>query len=266
LPADNDDALGTNGEYTRGIDFGDKTDKSENEYMTRYSLSSYRAEYTEGLTVPGEKLKEFLRRLTGEGMEPSLDEHGVGTVQRGGWDVIVTEDGDVLYKPESRELACRVHAVKSEVDEYMTAFEKAAPGGFSDCRKMPEETRTLLVFGDTEFAAHWSLRYGMDFITWRRDHNGNRETGHYLACYADAKEDFAARSGLIDRRKLFTETELRLIRSGLAELGDITPDRGFSEMKAIRALVEKIDDIVIPKIARQEQDAENQGREPEIDL
>jgi hypothetical protein len=35
LPADNAEALGKDGEYTSGIDFGEKTDKSENEYMTR---------------------------------------------------------------------------------------------------------------------------------------------------------------------------------------------------------------------------------------
>jgi hypothetical protein len=215
--------------------------------------------------VTGEKLKEFLRRLTGEGCASHLDEHGVGTVQSGERSVNITEEGEILYRPENRGFAYRIGAIRDEVDEYMTAFA-AAPVRFPDREKNAVETRTLLMFGNTEFAARRSARCGVDFVTWRLDRNGEREIGYYFNNYAAAKEDFALRCGLIDRRKLFSETELRLIRSGLAELGDITPDRGFTEMTAIRAPVEKIDDVVIPELSGREREAEFRGCEPEIDL
>jgi hypothetical protein len=159
-----------------------------------------------------------------------------------------------------------VYAIRSEVDEYMTAFEKAAPELSSDRAHASQETRTLLTFANTEFAARLSVRHGMDFVTWRLDRNGEREIGHYFTDYAAAKEDFATRCGLIDRNKLFTETELRLIRSGFAEIGDITTDRGVTELTDICSLLEKIDDILIPSLADAEQDAEEQGFEPEVDL
>jgi hypothetical protein len=37
-------------------------------------------------------------------------------------------------------------------------------------------------------------------------------------------------------------------------------------MTAIRSAAEKIDELVIPELAEREQDAEDQGYEPEMDL
>jgi hypothetical protein len=269
LPADNAEALGTTGEYARGIDFGDESDKSENEYMTRYSLSAYCAEFCIPQTSFADTLRgrEFMRRLNAAGFRFAFDDDGTGMVyftRRG--NVTLDANGDIRCKPEYRALAITVRDIRDEVDEYMTAFERAAPGRFPDRNKTSIETRTLLMFGNAELAARWSEQYGMDFVTWQLDRNGERETGHYHDGYAVAKEDFAARCGLIDRRKLFTETELRVIRSGLTELGYIAPDRGFAEMTAIRSDAEKIDELVIPELAEREQDAEDQGYEPEMDL
>ncbi|MDR1321174.1 MAG: hypothetical protein LBK56_07070 [Gracilibacteraceae bacterium] len=268
LPADNAEALGMDGKYICGIDFSAKTDKSENEYLTRYSLRAYCAEFCTPQTAFADTAfgREFMRRLNAESFRFALDEKGAGMIYAGrGESVRVDASRDIFYKPEHRALAQRIRVIRDEVDEYMTAFA-AAPPRFPGDEKSVAQTRTLLMFGNTEFAARRSSRYGVDFVTWRLDRNGEREIGHYFGDYAAAKEDFVMRCGLIDRRKLFTETELRLIRSGLAEIADITPDRGFAEMTAIRALVEKIDDVVIPEISEQEQRAEDQCYEPEIDL
>ena len=215
--------------------------------------------------MTGEKLKEFIRRLTAEGFEPDFDELGEGTVRDGDKSVFVMDDGEIRNKPESRALAYRVRAIRDEVDEYMAAYLAAAPGVERFPQGGKEDTRTLIAYAGHELAARRLSDGSVDFVTWMHA-RGHRDMGHYFDGYASAKEDFALRCGLIDRRKLFTETELRLIRSGLAEIGDITPDRGVTEMAAIRAVVEKIDDIVIPELAEYERDAEDQGYEPEIDL
>jgi hypothetical protein len=52
----------------------------------------------------------------------------------------------------------------------------------------------------------------------------------------------------------------------LADIGDITPDRGQFELRDIRALKEKVNGLVIPLIHEQEQEAEDLGVEPEIDM
>jgi hypothetical protein len=224
--------------------------------------------------MTGEKLKEFLRRLTAEGYELDLDKSGAGRVHDGDQSVAVMDDGEVWYKEKFRGLADRVRDIYDEVQEYMAAFEQAAPDtpprgadrNDFEGRGISIETRTLMIYNGAEFSMRYNKNDGADFITWQIDGNNEREIGHYHDDYAAAKEDFALRCGLIDRRKLFSETELKLIRSGLAEIGDITPDRGVAEMTAIRSLVEKIDDLVIPELAAREQDAEDQGFEPEIDL
>jgi hypothetical protein len=269
LPADNAEALGMTGEYARGIDFSDESDKSSNEYMTRYSLSAYCTEFCIPQTAFADTLRgrEFMRRLNAAGFRCAFDDDGTGMVcftRRG--NVTLDANGDIRCKPEYRSLAITVRDIRDEVDEYMTAFENAAPGVERFPGGGQEDTRTLLMYAGHELAARSLSDGSMDFVTWRLDRNGEREIGHYHDGYAAAKEDFAARCGLINRRKLFTETELRVIRSGLTELGYIAPDRGFDEMTAIRSAAEKIDELVIPELAEREQDAEDQCYEPEMDL
>jgi len=215
--------------------------------------------------MTGEKLKEFLRRLTAEGFEPELDELGAGTVRDGEWSVDVMEDGEIQFKPENRALAYRVRDIRDEVDEYMTAFATAAPGVERFPRGGQEDTRTLLMYGGFELAARRLSDDSVDFVTWAHV-RGNRDMGHYYETYAAAKEDFALRCGLIDRRKLFTETELVIIRQGLVMCADITPDMGMDEARQIRSLVEKIDDMTVPQITEHEQEHEELGEEPELEL
>jgi len=215
--------------------------------------------------MTGEKLKEFIRRLTAEGYEPDLDEHGAGTVRDGERSLTLMDDGEIRFKPDNRAFAYRVRDIHDEVEEYMTAFMAAAPGVERFPRGGKEDTRTLLLYNSHELAARQRSDGSIDFITWMQA-RGHREHGHYIEDYAAAKEDFAKRCGLIDRRKLFTETELLMIRQGLVLCADITPDRGMDEVRQIRSLVEKINDLTIPQIVEHEQAHEAVGEEPEMEL
>ncbi len=216
--------------------------------------------------MTGAKLKEFIRRLEAEGYTFSPKHSYIGTVHSSNGEYAdLREDGDIMYQREYREFAFRVRDIRDEVNEYMTAYLAAAPFVERFPKGGKEDTRSLLIYAGYELAGRQTSDGNMDFVTWDIG-NGYRNIGHYYESYAAAKEDFAVSCGLIDRRKLFTETELLLIRSGLAEIGDITPDRGVTEMTAIRSLVEKINDLVIPSLAEEEQEAEAQGYEPEIDM
>ena len=153
-------------------------------------------------------LKEFIRRLDGEGLifKPALD--GMGTVSgENGMDVSIEEDGAILYKHENKPLAMKVMDLYNQVQEYMPAFRKA-PQGITAYTNLLNDTRTLLLFGNCELAANRFSDGNMEFITWKLDRNGAREAGHYYSNFTNAKQDFAIRAELIGRDMLFSEKEL----------------------------------------------------------
>jgi hypothetical protein len=275
-PADNNDALGANGDYTHDIDFSDKTGVSENEYMTRYSLDYYYTHFCapditaaardESGPIAYRTLKELRRRLTAEGYEPDLDELGAGSVRDGERSVYVMGDGEIRFKPENRELAYHIRDICEEVKEYMAAFERAAPGVERFQNGGKEDTRTLLLYNSAELAARRLSDDSIDFVTWVHV-RGHRDMGHYISGYAAAKEDFAVRAGLINRDRLFTETELTVIRSTLSDYIDTLGGRmsGKDEDTA-EGVIRKIDTVIAPEIREQAQETEEQGYEPEQEL
>jgi hypothetical protein len=218
--------------------------------------------------MTGEALKEFKRRLQAEGYENGLDELGAGAVRDGEQTIFITDDGEIRFKPENRAFAYRVRDIRDEVDEYMTEFLSADPnkaqfrgGGRSD-------TRTLAEYNGCELAARRLPDGDMDFVTWRIGKDNSREIGHYIGDYAEAKRDFAVRSGLIDRNRLFSETELSVIRSNLSDF--LAIDGGdhitAENEQTVRGVIRKIDTVVVPEIREQAQEAEDMGYEPEYEM
>ena len=55
--------------------------------------------------------------------------------------------------------------------------------------------------------------YSVQFVTWSRNFDRTGVTqGHYFGnCYQEAKQDFAVRSGLVQRERLFSEAQLAVI-------------------------------------------------------
>lgn len=87
-----------------------------------------------------------------------------------------------------------------------------------------------------------------DYVTWEKDravesvYDGN----YFGENYEAAREDFAKRSGLINADKLFSETEMLTIYSGLVklqDLGDISSKQG----RVIDAIKNKINNV-LPEI------------------
>jgi hypothetical protein len=210
--------------------------------------------------MTGQKLKEFMRRLGAEGYHFTLDKNGAGAVLDGDASVNISESGSVAYSRNNERLAFSVRDIRDEVDEYVTAYQNAAPGDNG-------KTRTLLKFNGAELAARELVHGGMDFVTWRLDRNGKREIGHYLDSYTEAKEDFALRAGLIDRNKMFSETELTVIRSNLSDYMELDGGENISgkDERAMQSVIQKIDDIIVPEVrAEAEQDEEQFDDEQEF--
>lgn len=67
----------------------------------------------------------------------------------------------------------------------------------------------------------------------------------------EAFENFAARSGLVDERKLFTETQLQLIYAGLVKLRTMDEELSEEDIKTVGELVNRVEEIV-PELHREE--------------
>ena len=85
------------------------------------------------------------------------------------------------------------------------------------------------------------------YVTWEKDRGGDGNgvhTGHYFDDnYEDAKEDFAARSGLVSKDKLFSETERIALYAGIVKLeslGENTND----DTKILENIKSKISNLI----------------------
>jgi len=84
--------------------------------------------------------------------------------------------------------------------------------------------------------------------TYRRDaeNGGQPIQRQYFYNKEDAFESFAVRSGLIDEKKLFTETEMKIIYAGLVKMRTMDGD-----LKLVERLVDRIEDM-IPELQKRE--------------
>lgn len=89
--------------------------------------------------------------------------------------------------------------------------------------------------------------------TYRQDvQNDNRPIQRqYFYNREEAFESFATRSGLVDGRKLFNETQLQLIHAGLVKLCAMDEGLSDEDMKAAGELVERVEELV-PELHREE--------------
>jgi hypothetical protein len=200
-------------------------------------------------------MKEFIRRIEVDGSKIQFDANGAALISGENTGAVkMAKNGDIIYHRSDERLAQRVCELRDEVNEYMRAYQTAVPD------EKDSNTRTLLVYNNCELAARRMPNESIDFVTWRHGIGGEREVGNYYDDYAAAKQDFAARAGLIDRERLFSEKELAVIRSSLSEY--LTLDAGErldgSNEAAIKIVVDKIDRVIEPEINNE------QEMEPEL--
>lgn len=100
--------------------------------------------------------------------------------------------------------------------------------------------RKLNDFNGYILAARVCADGSFEFATWQKSAiNAEVGLGHYFEGYEHAKEDFAIRCGLVDRYKIFDETELKLIRQGLVHLGTDYPHLTVEQMTTVGKVIEK---------------------------
>ena len=120
--------------------------------------------------------------------------------------------GSVLYRQENVDGIGAQDALQSVIHiaamtaEYMTAMERAPK---LQATGLEGDYRILADFGGTVLAGTPS-KYGVQFVTWDWDYDRTGVVhGHYfMENYDAAKQDFATRSGLIQKEQLFSPEQL----------------------------------------------------------
>ena len=185
--------------------------------------------------------KEISRRLSEEGYNFSF-ENGEFAITLSGGDVVKIRENDVLYSngdfsEVGKDAFYALYHLNREVLNYCSAYEKATPlvadGLSGNYRCLAEFNGTVLAAKNTE--------YGFEFVTWNKTYDGKAVCqGNYFEDYAAAKENFAARSGLIDKDKLFSTEELERIWKCVDFTMRHNGDLNFDDCEYLKKLNEKI--------------------------
>ena len=178
----------------------------------------------------------------------------------------ITGKGSVFYRredadtPQAEDALYRVEDIAAKTLEYMTAMEAASQLKASG---LDGDYRILADFGGTVLAGSPS-KYGVQFVTWDWDYDRTGVVhGHYfMENYDAAKQDFATRSGLIQREQLFSPEQLTEIyrcctdsvNEDFFELTDKQVELIHSVQQQIEICVPDLDERV-----RQQEDAQERA-------
>lgn len=124
----------------------------------------------------------------------------------------ITGKGSVFYRredadtPQAEDALYRVEDIAAKTLEYMTAMEAAPQLKASG---LDGDYRILTDFGGMVLAGTPS-KHGVQFVTWDWDYDRTGVVhGHYfMENYDEAKQDFAIRSGLIQKEQLFSPEQM----------------------------------------------------------
>lgn len=155
-----------------------------------------------------------------------INGHSACHVEPGGQLCIFPDD---IRSPEANALYHKVAPISGEVREYLKAIEKAP---FLDATALDEDLRLLAEFNGAVLAGR-ETKHGYMFVTWLRDYEGTGvvDGNYYLDGYAAAKADFAIRSGLIEKQRLFSDAQLLEIYQSINDTFDAGYDLTPADQK-----------------------------------
>ena len=154
--------------------------------------------------------------------------------------------GDILDAEAEHQLQSVMHMAK-QVKEYMRIFERAPAlkaVGLQDTFKV------LADFGDAVLAGR-SCKTGAKFVTWEWDFDRQGvHAGHYfMENYEAAKQDFAARAGLVNEQRLFSDEQLAVIRNACEFALEADATLSYAEEKQLHSVQEQIE-LLLPQQER----------------
>ncbi|MCO5386965.1 MAG: hypothetical protein NHB14_15665 [Desulfosporosinus sp.] len=159
-----------------------------------------------------------------------------------------------------------VKKIAEETAEYVFAHKTAPTIECVILGKQQVGYKKLLAFNDKVLVAKQICGKGYQFATGYRT---VLTLNHYIlnkrfSDYAKACEEFALGAGLIDQNKILSESELKVIRSGLTQLTRISPPQvTFEDLTAIGRVLNKINFSILPEIDERNRFVESNIHESE---
>ena len=217
----------------------------------------------EELTPQKERfLREVEQKLRRRDLDARLLEDGLIHVR---WNekplCSVDRDGIVRFRPADitgpevdRQLRT-VTQTAAQVKEYMQIFDRAPAlkvVGLDDTYKV------LADFGDAVLAEQFG-KTGARFVTWEWDFDRKGvHAGHYhMGNYEAAKLAFAARAGLINEQRLFSDEQLGVIRNACAFALEDDATLSYAEEKQLQSVQEQIE-LLLPQQTQEQRPAMEQ--------
>ena len=165
----------------------------------------------------------------------------------------VDRDGIVRFRPaditgpEVDKQLRTVIQTAGQVKEYMRIFERAPA---LKATGLEDSYKVLADFGDAVLAGR-CCKTGAKFVTWEWDfHRQGVHVGHYfMENYEAAKLDFAARAGLINEQRPFSDEQLAVIRNACAFALEDDATLSYAEEKQLQSVQEQIE-LLLPQQER----------------
>ena len=186
--------------------------------------------------------KELDARLLDDGLiHIRWNEKSLCSVDRDG--IVRFRPADITGPEVDRQLRTVIQTA-GHVKEYMRVFERAPAlkaVGLDDTHKV------LADFGDAVLAGQLGKK-GAKFVTWEWDFDRKGvHAGHYfMENYEAAKLDFAARAGLINEQRLFSDEQLAVIRNACAFALEADATLSYAEDKQLQSVQEQIE-LLLPQ-------------------
>ncbi|MCM1167272.1 MAG: hypothetical protein NC401_14790 [Ruminococcus sp.] len=173
----------------------------------------------------------------------------------------VSKDGDFLViSQDSRAIACvndirlinttndnsdeeylKIKSTVRNINDYCSVYEKTP---LLNANGLSGDYRCLSEFNGIVLAAK-NTSVGFEFVAWERTFDNKGVTqGNYYTDYSAAKENFAVRSGLVDKHKMFDVAELADIRKCVDFALENDGNLRFDDCENLKKLSEKISEIV----------------------
>ena len=220
-------------------------------------------------------LTEASLRLTRAGFITEKNDERSFRVEFDGRSLCTVTGKDVRYDSADidgdRQTALNeVLDITHTVGEYMRLMEISPE---LKATGLPERFKLLAEFNGTVLAGKkYDSIPGHQFVTWSRTYDGTGVTqGNYIEDYETAKQDFAARAGLVQKGRQFSDEQLtevyRCIHETLDSGYPITPERETLLREAARQIDKAVPDLE-QRVERSNQleleYAERYGQFPEL--
>lgn len=198
------------------------------------------------------RINEFIRCIRERGydlVENEIDGQ-VGEIHRDGESLCILFENGELSTNAYRELSL----LNRDVKEYLKAFENAES---LEANGLIDGYKKLLEFNGYVFAMRETKYQEFEFVTWHYSPDGKAvNIGRYFNDYESAKENMALRSGMLDESKIFSETDLKLIRSSLIAYVALDENLDHLKEKAIGRILDQIE-IIVPEIVNHQKYEDN---------